>query len=132
MPVWQQAVTRVLVIALGAAVGANARYAVSLWALRHWGPAFPYGTLIVNVLGSFLIGFIMVLGTTRLALSETWRLLLITGLLGGFTTFSSFSYEAYQLFVAGNFWSASLYLAGSMILGLLALLLGVGAARVLG
>ncbi len=124
-------VTRVLVIALGAAFGANARYLVSLWALRHWGAAFPYGTLIVNVLGSFLIGFIMVLGTTRLALSETWRLLLVTGLLGGFTTFSSFSYEAYQLYVAGNLWSACLYLAGSVAFGLLALLLGVGVARML-
>jgi len=120
------------VIALGAAIGANARYMVTLLALRQWGPAFPYGTLIVNVLGSFLIGFIMVLGTTRLALSETWRLLLVTGLLGGFTTFSSFSYEAYQLFVAGNLWSACLYLAGSVMFGLLALLLGIGAARMLG
>ncbi len=119
-------------IALGAAIGANARYMVTLLALRQWGPAFPYGTLIVNVLGSFVIGFIMVLGTTRLTLSETWRLLLVTGLLGGFTTFSSFSYEAYQLYVTGNLWSACLYLAGSVVFGLLALLLGVGAARMLG
>lgn len=125
-------VTRVLVIALGAAIGANARYMVTLWALRQWGPAFPYGTLIINVLGSFLIGFIMVLGTTRLTLSATWRLLLVTGLIGGFTTFSSFSYEAYQLYVAGNLWSACLYLAGSVVFSLLALLLGVGMARVLG
>src|SRR5262245_57177077 len=78
-----------LMIALGAAVGANLRYAISIWVARQWGTAFPYGTLLINVSGSFAIGVVMVLLTTRFNQGETWRLVLVTGLLGGFTTFSS-------------------------------------------
>ena len=122
-------VTTILVIALGAAVGANLRYGLSIWAARQWGAAFPYGTLLINVLGSFAIGVVMVLLTTRLAVSDMWRLLLVTGLLGGFTTFSTFSYETYGLLVSGSWFEAGLNIVGSVGLGMIGVFLGAGLAR---
>ena len=104
-----------LVIALGAAVGANMRYGISLWAAARFG-TFPYGTLLINTLGSFLIGLVLASHAQR-PLAEPVRLLLVTGLLGGFTTFSSFSYEAYTLLVQGNYLLACAYCAGSVLLG---------------
>jgi CrcB protein len=118
-----------LMIALGAAAGANLRYALSLWAARQWGAAFPYGTLLINVSGSFAIGVVMVLLTTRFTGSESWRLLLVTGLLGGFTTFSSFSYETYMLLVSGSWLAAGLNIFLSVGLGLVGVILGAGLAR---
>ncbi len=119
----------VLAVALGAAVGANLRYGLSLWAAQCWGAAFPYGTLLINVSGSFLIGLLLVLATSRITLSEPARLLLVTGLLGGFTTFSSFSYETFSLMLSGNLREAALYVLGSVALGLLGVVLGAGLAR---
>ena len=122
-------VTTILVIALGAAVGANLRYGLSIWAAQQWGAAFPYGTLLINVLGSFAIGVVMVLLTTRLAVSDMWRLLLVTGLLGGFTTFSTFSYETYGLLVSGSWFEAGMNIVGSVGLGMIGVFLGAGLAR---
>ncbi len=99
----------IIAIAVGAAIGANLRYSLSIWAAQRWGASFPYGTLIVNVIGSFAIGVVLVLATTRLNLSDPARLLIVTGLLGGFTTFSSLSFETYSLITNGS-WLA----AGSM------------------
>ncbi len=121
----------ILAVAVGAAIGANARYGLSLWVAQRWGSAFPYGTLLINVLGSFLIGLILVLATTRLPISEPLRLLLVTGLLGGFTTFSSFSFEVYTLIMAGSWGYAGLYVLGSVGLGMVAVFLGAGLARAL-
>ena len=121
--------TTVLVIALGAALGANLRYALSIWAAQRWGTAFPYGTLLINVLGSFAIGVAMVLLTTRVALGDAWRLLIVTGFLGGFTTFSTFSYETYGLLVAGSWLEAGLNMVGSVGLGMIGVFLGAGVAR---
>jgi fluoride exporter len=116
-----------LAVAAGAAVGAVLRYAVSLWAATRWG-SFPAGTLLINVLGSLLIGITIELAA-RLRLAEPVRLLLITGLLGGFTTFSTFSYETYTLLVAGRPASAALYIAASVGLGLAATFVGVVTVR---
>ena len=121
----------ILVIALGASIGANLRYALSIWAAQQWGTTFPYGTMIINVLGSFLIGFILALAATRISLSVPWRLLLVTGLLGGFTTFSTFSYETYSLLVEGSWLEAGLNIVGSVGIGLIAVLLGAGLARLI-
>ncbi|MEN9936638.1 MAG: hypothetical protein RLZZ387_3217 [Chloroflexota bacterium] len=118
-----------LAIALGAAVGANLRYLISLWAVARWGAAFPYGTLIINVLGSLLIGVVLELATARFRLGEPLRLMIVTGLLGGFTTFSAFSYEAYAMIVAGRHVQAGAYVAGSVILGVGATFLGVALVR---
>ena len=122
-------VTTILVIALGAAVGANLRYGLSVWAAQQWGAAFPYRTLLINVTGSFAIGVVMVLLTTRLAVSDMWRLLLVTGLLGGFTTFSTFSYETYGLLVSGSWFEAGMNIIGSVGLGRIGVFLGAGLAR---
>ena len=104
-------------------------YGLSIWAAQQWGATFPYGTLLINVLGSFAIGVVMVLLTTRLAVSDVWRLLIVTGLLGGFTTFSTFSYETYGLLVSGSWLEAGLNIVGSVGLGLIGVFLGAGLAR---
>ena len=120
-----------LMIALGAAVGANLRYALSLWAAEQWGVAFPYGTLLINVSGSFAIGVVMIVLTTRLTIGDFWRPLLVTGLLGGFTTFSTFSYETYGLLISGSWLAAGLNSVGSVGMGLLGVFLGAGLARLI-
>lgn len=129
---WRKPVLNMLAVALGAAIGANLRYAVSLWASRHLSPGFPYGTLIVNVLGCLVIGALLSLAATRLTLSEPLRLLLVTGLLGGFTTFSSFGYEAFTLIGEGDWLAAGMYVSSSLIVGLSAVFVGAGLARTLG
>jgi len=122
----------VLAIALGAAIGANLRYGIGLWAAQRLGTSWPYGTFIINVLGCLAIGFLLTLITNRLTVSEPIRLMLITGLLGGFTTFSTFGYECFLLLNAGNWLGAVGYIAGSVGGGLLAVVLGVGLGRLLG
>ena len=120
---------RVMAIAMGAALGANLRYGVALWAARKWGSGFPAGTLIINVSGSLLIGFAIGLASTRLALTPTWRLLVVTGFCGGYTTFSTFSYETYELLNSGSVWRAGLNMTGSVILGVLGVMAGLLLAR---
>lgn len=124
-------VTHILAIALGAAIGANLRYGVSLWAAQRLGPDFPYGTLIVNLVGCLLIGVVMELATTRLAISVPVQRLLVTGLLGGLTTFSSFGYETYGLIVGGSRVAALINMLGSVSLGVAAVFLGVTLARLI-
>ncbi len=121
----------VLAIALGAAIGANLRYGIGLWAAQRLGTSWPYGTFIINVLGCLAIGFLLTLITNRLTVSEPIRLMLITGLLGGFTTFSTFGYECFSLLNTGNWWGAVGYITGSVGGGLLAVGLGVGLGRLL-
>jgi CrcB protein len=123
--------TTILVIALGAAVGANLRYAISTWATQLWGATFPYGTMLINVAGSFGIGLIMVLATARVPLAAPWRILIVTGFLGGFTTFSTFSYETYALLVGGRWIAAALNIGGSVGLGMIGVLLGVSLGRII-
>ncbi|WP_298490484.1 fluoride efflux transporter CrcB [uncultured Chloroflexus sp.] len=122
----------VLAIALGAAIGANLRYGIGLWAAQRFGTAWPYGTLIINLLGCLLIGVLLTLTANRLTLSEPVRLMLVTGLLGGFTTFSTFGYESFTLFNAGNWLAALGYVGGSVVGGLIAVIVGVGLGRWIG
>jgi CrcB protein len=119
-------------IALGAALGANLRYGLATWAVRRLGAAWPYGTFLVNVLGCLVIGILLTLTATRLSLSEPLRLFLVTGLLGGFTTFSTFGYESFTLITRGDWLGAGLYIGGSVIVGLAAVFLGASLARVFG
>ncbi len=121
----------IIAIAVGAAIGANLRYSLSIWAAQRWGASFPYGTLIVNVIGSFAIGVVLVLATTRLNLSDPARLLIVTGLLGGFTTFSSLSFETYSLITNGSWLAAGIYVISSFGLGIAGVFLGAGIARLL-
>ena len=110
----------VIAIAIGGALGALLRYGFASGA-QHWlGKGFPYGTLIVNIIGSFLIGAVYAALIERAALSEAWRSFLIIGLLGAFTTFSTFSFETVSLIQSGALIKAALniLLSVSLCIGL--------------
>lgn len=110
---------RLLWVCLGSAVGGGARYLVSGWALKALGPAFPYGTLAVNLIGSFLLGAIMFAGVEAAALSPNTRLALSTGVMGGFTTYSTFSYETMKYLQDGA-WAIALGNVLATVVGCLA------------
>ena len=119
----------VLWIGLGGFLGANARYALGMWAAGRWGTAFPYGTLAANALGSFVLAFLLTLAAGRVSGVPGARLFVAVGFLGGFTTFSTFSYETVSLLQQNDWWPALLNLAANMGLGLLGAFLGVVVAR---
>ena len=121
---------RLLLICLGGAVGTGARYLIGGLAARWLGPEFPYGTLFINVLGSFLIGFIQQVGLTTLAIPETTRLVLTIGVMGGFTTYSSFSYETISLIENGSWLGAAANVVLTTGLCLVVCVLGLGLGRV--
>lgn len=120
-----------LLIGVGGFLGANTRYLVQLWAANRWGADFPYGTMIANVTGSFLIAFFLTLATGRLTISTELRLFVTVGFLGGYTTFSSLTFETFRLVEQSGWWMAGLNLLGSMILGIIAVLLGAFLAQLL-
>jgi CrcB protein len=112
-------------VGIGGCVGACARFAVANWAGRRFDATFPYGTLIVNITGAFLIGVILTLFAERAIADPRWRLLLVVGVLGGYTTFSSFAYEAFVLADRGQWLRAGTYVVGSNVLGIAACVAGV-------
>lgn len=119
-------------VLLGVGLGAVSRYAATTVIGARFGTVFPFGTLFVNVLGSFVMGFIMMFAISEhLTLPEPVRLLLVVGFLGGFTTFSSFSMETLTLFSGSDFFYAFSNMAANLGLGLLAVWLGMAAARML-
>lgn len=120
---------RFLWICLGGACGTGARYLVSGAVLRWLGSGFPYGTLAVNLLGSFLLGALMHLGLTVEGMSPTLRLALTTGVMGGFTTYSTFSYETMRLLQENAYALALSNVAITVLTCLAACFLGVVAAR---
>jgi fluoride exporter len=115
---------RYLVVLAGAGFGGLARYVAGSWIMLRYGGRFPLGTLIINVSGSFFIGVLMTLLTERLNPHPNWRLFLVVGFLGGYTTFSSFEYEIFQSVRDGARWMALLYLTGSVALGYLGVWMG--------
>lgn len=121
----------ILFVAVGGGAGSVTRYLASLWAAERFGADFPYGTLLVNVVGCYIIGFFMILATEKYLLPTHWRLLIASGFLGGLTTFSSFSYETLKLAQEGAWSAAVINLAANLITGLLATGLGVLSARAL-
>ena len=122
---------RLLLVCLGGAIGSGARYLTALWAASAFGPAFPFGTLIVNVLGSFLIAFIMHVGSATEMLSADVRVMLTTGVMGGFTTYSTFNYETTGYFREGA-WMIGMLNVGVTVIGCLAAgLAGLVLARAL-
>lgn len=122
---------RFLWICLGGAVGTGARYLLSGWLLRAAGPGFPWGTLAVNVAGSFLLGLLLQVPLAAEPGSPTLRLALATGVLGGFTTYSTFNYETIRLFQE-EAWLAGLAYLGATVIGcLVAGLLGILSGRFL-
>lgn len=120
--------TRFLWICLGGAAGTGARYLLSTWIAQASGSGFPAGTLTVNVIGSFLLGLVMHVAMATDLLPPALRLALATGVLGGFTTYSSFNYETLRLMEDGAWPLAALNVAatvaGCLIAGLLGLALG--------
>ena len=118
-----------VMVAAGGMIGAVGRYAVTGWISRISDTTFPYGTFVVNVAGSFLLGVIATLLIDRLAVDPYWRLFLTIGFLGSFTTFSTVSYESLRIMEAGMFDIALLNLLGSIAFGLVAAWMGVVAAR---
>ncbi|HLI94086.1 MAG TPA: fluoride efflux transporter CrcB [Puia sp.] len=118
-----------LLIALGGAAGSVGRYLAQLGVSKAFGPAFPVGTFIVNLTGCFLIGLIYSLAGKYEWLTLDWRLFLVTGVCGGYTTFSSFSYDSVNLLRSGSYLYFGLYVFGSVALGLLATFAGIRIAR---
>ncbi|MCB1330577.1 MAG: fluoride efflux transporter CrcB [Maritimibacter sp.] len=115
-------------VALGGAIGATFRYLTNVSVMRLIGPGFPYGTLVANILGSFLMGMLVVTLARRGGMD--YAPFLMTGLLGGFTTFSAFSLDTLTLFERGDIELAGLYVGASVLLSLAAIALGVYFARV--
>ena len=121
--------TRVALVALGGAIGSVARYGVGAVAAQLLGTAFPWGTLLVNLTGSFLIAFVMHVALLGSSISLDLRIFLTTGILGGFTTYSSFNYETLALLGQRAYGLASLNLAATVLGCLLAGVLGLAAGR---
>ncbi len=107
---------RYLLVMLGGAIGAMLRYGLGAWVQGLLGPGFPWSTFLINITGSLLIGLVLRLSLEG-ALSPEWRLFLAVGMLGGYTTFSTFSWETLTLVQQGEWFKAFLYVAGSVVLG---------------
>ena len=115
---------RYIVVLAGAGLGGLARYALGGWIMAKYGGRFPLGTFLINISGAFLIGLLMTLLTERFQPHPNWRLFLVVGVLGGYTTFSSFEYETYQAIRDGERWLGLVYVGGSVVLGYLGVWLG--------
>ena len=122
---------RFVLIAIGAILGANARYLVGLWAGARLGAGFPYGTLIVNITGSCALGFLLA-ATGRLSVSPELRLFCGVGFLGTYTTFSSYAVESLTLLENGSVWKALINVFANNLVGLASALVGLYLARLVG
>lgn len=120
----------ILAIGIGSCLGGISRYLLSQFIQNKFLSAFPYGTMVVNILGCFLIGVIFGL-SERGNFTMVWRLFLVTGFLGGFTTFSSFSNETVGLLRDGQIWYAFTYISCSVFIGLLATFSGISIIKLL-
>ena len=119
---------RYLMVMVGGAVGSLIRYVLGTTIMNRVGTRFPLGTVTINITGCFLVGFIMTVLTERLNPHPNWRLLLVVGFLGGYTTFSGFELETLGLVRDGGRWLALLNVAGSVVIGYLAVWLGTAIA----
>ena len=127
-PLWRERFTPWIAVSLGGLLGAPARYFAGKWAMDHWGSGFPWGTLLINLTGSFVLGFYLTLITERFSGRSSTRLFFATGFLGAYTTFSTFSYETVHFIQNGHVARAMVYAGVSLIGGLIAVVLGVEAA----
>ncbi|MBF6567809.1 MAG: fluoride efflux transporter CrcB [Candidatus Binataceae bacterium] len=115
----------VVLVALGGAIGSAARYLVGGWFASRFGPAFPYGTFVINISGSFIIGLFLAFAQDRAWLSPYWRLFFAVGFVGGYTTFSTYEYEAVRLLQNGETALGAIYMVGSMVTGAIAAIAGI-------
>jgi CrcB protein len=113
-----------LAISLGGILGANSRYLIADWAAQRFGASFPYGTFIINISGSFLLGFFMAFLQDRAFIHPNYRLFFATGFCGAYTTFSTFTYESLRLWQDGSFLLAITNLFGSLVVGMFGVFLG--------
>ena len=121
----------ILVISIGAIFGANARWIISRYLAKVIGPVFPYGTLVINIVGSFIVGFFMVWATERVLLDPRWRLLVVVGFCGALTTFSSFAFETMAYFEHGQWALMLTNFVSNNVLCLAAAIGGIALARAL-
>lgn len=123
--------SNILLVAVGGAIGSVARYLVGLWATRLAGPNFPWGTLTVNVVGAFAIGLLVEMVARRFDASTEIRAFIVTGILGGFTTWSSFTLDTMVLFERGEIGLSALYLLASLLVSFAAIFAGLALGRAL-
>lgn len=116
-------------VALGGALGSVSRFLMGPALQRAFNATFPVGTLIINILGSLVLGFVMRLAIEGVSVTPEARAFIAVGFCGGFTTFSTFSYEAIRLLEDGEGWRAAAYIVASVMLSLLAAFVGLVAAR---
>jgi CrcB protein len=121
--------TDIAQVVLGAGIGGGLRYVLGTWITQRWGDAFPWHTLAINVGGAFLLGLLMAISVERGAGSPSLRLLLGVGVLGGFTTFSTLSYESMALVERGLVLQGAANMFGSGVLGLVAAIAGLALGR---
>ncbi len=119
-----------LAVGTGGAIGSMLRYAVTLWMIDRVGPGFPWHTALINVIGSFLIGAVAAYVQSSLGVSPLISAFVMVGILGGFTTFSTFSFDTLTLLSDGSVGMALAYAAGTVILGISAAAAGIAIARV--
>jgi CrcB protein len=110
----------VAAVAIGGALGSVARYLVSIWFFQRIGPGFPWSTFVINVSGSLAIGIVLQLALSRAGLNPLWRLFFATGVLGGYTTFSTYAFEIYSLGYAAQPAESVAYALGSVLAGVAA------------
>jgi len=118
------AMLNILIIGLGGFFGAISRYVIGSWIAQRWGHEFPVGTFVVNISGCFFIGLAMSLLVERMILSPQWRLFMVIGFLGAYTTFSTFEYETGSLLKDGEILYALFNITLSVVVGFIALKLG--------
>jgi fluoride exporter len=126
-----ESLSSILIISLGAIFGANARYFMSRYAAKLLGPTFPYGTLMINVIGSAIVGFFVIWTTERVLVDPRWRLLVVVGFCGAFTTFSSYAYESMAYLDQGQWHLMLTNVLSNNILCLIGALAGMALARVI-